>query len=278
MEESRNQSRKNDPSRSGRERTAPGREDAPPRVTPSRQEAPVSSTLELDYWRTNYQHRPYVEPGVSYDEYAPAYRYGWEAYTTHAGLGRSFEQLEPDLRGRWETYRGTSKLSWEQARHAARDAWARIEKGADNPTDRQWLPLLENLLQTCVDGVKGFPLAADKVSPPHAELFRELGREREECARELRAEITRRGGEAEKEGDAAGAVHRTWIAIKAALSKGEKTVIDEVERGEDAAVSAYRAALNDNTLPPDLEVVLNRHYTKVKNAHDRVSAIKHAMH
>jgi uncharacterized protein (TIGR02284 family) len=248
-----------------------------PPVTPSRQQSPVSSNLEQDFWRTNYQHRPYVEPGVSYEEYAPAYRYGWEAYTTHAGMGRTFEELEPDLQSRWENYRGKSKLSWEKARHAVKDAWTHVGKGANNPTDRQWLPLLENLLQTCMDGVKGFPLAADKVSPQHAEFFRELGREREQCAEELRTEIRRRGGKGEEEGDAAGAVHRTWIAIKAALTRGEKAVIDEVERGEDAAVAAYRDALNDHNLPPDVEVVLSRHYMKIKNAHDRVAAIKHSM-
>ncbi len=278
MEDTRKETRKQDNPRFGREQNDPvSTGNAPARITPSQQEAPVSSTLELDFWRTNYQHRPYVEPGVSYDEYAPAYRYGWEAYTSHAGLGRTFEQVEPDLQSRWDLYRGTSKLPWDKARLAAKDAWERTHHGADTSADRQWVPLLENLLQICMDGVKGFPLAADKVAPQHAELFRTFGAEREQCANELRAEIARRGGEPEKEGDTAGALHRTWIAIKSALTSGEKAVIDEVERGEDAAVSAYQTALNENALPNELEVILTRHYTKVKNAHDQVAAIKHAL-
>jgi uncharacterized protein (TIGR02284 family) len=250
----------------------------PGRVQPSEQQAPVSSTLELDYWRTNYQHRPYVEPGATYDEYAPAYRYGWEAYTTHAGMGRSFEELEPDLKNRWETYRGTSKLSWERARDAARDAWDRIAHGAkDNDADKEWNGDLRDLLQICMDGVMGFDLAAEKVSSQHSAMFKRFSDEREECANELRGEIKRRGGDAEKHGDLTGAMHRGWINLKAALTKGEKAVIDECERGEDAAVAAYRKVLNETGLPTDLEVILTRHYTKVKNAHDQVAAIKHGM-
>jgi uncharacterized protein (TIGR02284 family) len=253
-------------------------EDTPRKVEPSEQKPPVSSTLELDYWRTNYQHRPYVEPGATYEEYAPAYRYGWEAYTSHAGLGRRFEELEPDLETRWETYRGTSKLSWEKAKQAARDAWRRIEHGAsEREADTKWTPMLHDLLQICMDGVKGYELAADKVRANHAELFRQFGRDRDQCANELRNEITRRGGDGEKKGDLTGAAHRGWINLKAALTTGEKAVIDECERGEDAAVAAYQNALNENALPPDLEVILTRHYRKVKNAHDQVSAIKHAM-
>lgn len=253
-------------------------DDSPARVQPSEQQPPASSTLELDYWRTNYQHRPYVEPGATYEEYAPAYRYGWEAYTSHAGLGKKFEELEPDLESRWETYRGLSTLSWDRAKQAAKDAWRRIEHGAaDRPADTKWTPMLHELLQICMDGVKGFELAADKVRAVHADMFRQFGREREDCANELRAEIQRRGDDAEKKGDLTGAAHRGWINLKAAITTGEKAVIDECERGEDAAVEAYQKVLNENALPPDLEVILSRHYRKVKNAHDQVSAIKHAM-
>ncbi|HYE61963.1 MAG TPA: PA2169 family four-helix-bundle protein [Phycisphaerales bacterium] len=253
----------------------------PARTQHSEQKPPVSSTLELDFWRENYQHRPYVEPGATYDEYAPAYRYGWEAYTTHAGMGRKFEELEPDLESRWDTYRGLSKLSWEQARHAAKDAWTRIERGgATREADTKWVPMLHDLLQICMDGVKGFDLAADKVPPQHAGMFRQFSDERERCANELRNEIKRRGGDADdaaKKGDLTGAMHRGWINLKAALTSGEKAVIDECERGEDAAVEAYQNALNENALPPDVEVILSRHYRLVKNAHDQVAAIKHAM-
>src|SRR5437016_2816375 len=34
-------------------------------------------TAEHAYWEKNYQSRPYVDKGVPYDDYRPAYQYGW---------------------------------------------------------------------------------------------------------------------------------------------------------------------------------------------------------
>ncbi len=234
----------------------------------------ASSTLESDYWRSNYQHRSYVEPGVSYDEYAPAYQYGWDAYITNTG--RRFEEVEPDLRDRWDGSKGQSKLTWEKAKHAARDAWDRMAGSGDSSDDH--VSTLKDLLQVTVDGVEGFKTAAEKVGPQHATMFRQLGTERDRIASELRSEIERRAGkDIEKSGDMSGALHRGWINLKAALTSGEKAVIDEAERGEDHAVAAFRDALNKNHLPNDLEVLLTRLYTKVKASHDKVSALKHSM-
>src|SRR6187549_3085303 len=49
----------------------------------------IDPTVEDAYWRENYSSRPYVEPGSSYDDYAPAYQYGWESRSRFAG--RSFD-------------------------------------------------------------------------------------------------------------------------------------------------------------------------------------------
>ncbi len=83
----------------------------------------VNPTEEDAYWQGNYHTRPYVDKGTSYDVYRPAYQYGWESRARHEG--KRFEDVEGDLRTGWE---GTkSKLGWDKARHAVRDAWERIE-------------------------------------------------------------------------------------------------------------------------------------------------------
>lgn len=234
----------------------------------------TANATDTDYWRSNYQTRPYVEPGVSYDEYAPAYQYGTEEYTR--APGRRFEEVESDLSQRWDRARGSSKLTWERAKAATRDAWDRMA-GSHASSDK-FVGTLKNLLQISMDGAKGFELAAEKVRTDHASLFRKLGQERNEVATELRSEIERRQGKPiPKEGDVAGALHRGWISIKSALTSGEKAVINEAERGEDHAVAAFQDALNKNSLPGDLEVLITRLYTRVKASHDKVSAIKHSM-
>lgn len=61
---------------------------------------------------------------TKYDEYAPAYRYGWENRTRYQN--RQFDDVEPELSKHWEKSRSTSRLSWAQAKLAARDAWERV--------------------------------------------------------------------------------------------------------------------------------------------------------
>src|SRR5688500_6400685 len=39
----------------------------------------INPTAEDAYWRENYKNRTYYESNYTYDEYAPAYRYGWES-------------------------------------------------------------------------------------------------------------------------------------------------------------------------------------------------------
>lgn len=80
--------------------------------------------VEDAYWRENYSSRPYVSSGDRYDDYAPAYRYGQDAYSRYPN--RSFDEVEPELSRDWGTARGQSSLEWERAKHASRDAWHRV--------------------------------------------------------------------------------------------------------------------------------------------------------
>jgi hypothetical protein len=83
----------------------------------------VNPTVEHEYWRKNYGSRSYVQPGETYDEYAPAYQYGWESRSRHSG--KRFEDVEDDLRRNWDRAKGKSRLQWERAKQASRDAWER---------------------------------------------------------------------------------------------------------------------------------------------------------
>lgn len=86
------------------------------------------------YWRDNYSTRPYIRSGATYDDYAPAYRYGWDAQSRYAG--RSYDEVEPELARDWGTARGNSSLEWEHAKHATRDAWHRVERAIPGDADK----------------------------------------------------------------------------------------------------------------------------------------------
>jgi hypothetical protein len=89
----------------------------------------INPSVEHEYWRANYTSRPYVTAGSRYEDYGPAYQYGWEAYSRHGD--KDFDDVETDLQSNWEKARGKSRLSWDQARQASRDAWQRVYAGED---------------------------------------------------------------------------------------------------------------------------------------------------
>jgi hypothetical protein len=85
----------------------------------------IDPTAEDAYWRENYTSRPYYDKQSDYDDYAPAYRYGWESQSRYAG--RRFEEVENDLEREWNETHGDSALDWNRAKPATRDAWDRVE-------------------------------------------------------------------------------------------------------------------------------------------------------
>ena len=74
---------------------------------------------------------------IGYDDFGPAYAYGANAYGSHRG--RHYDEVEPELASRWGASRGKSNLSWEQARHAVKDAWDRLTHAADLRTHTKHL-------------------------------------------------------------------------------------------------------------------------------------------
>lgn len=97
----------------------------------------IDPTREHKYWQENFRDADYVDDDADYEDYGPAYQYGWESYCTiaKADRARDFDTAEPDLSRRWDENRAGSGLSWEEAKPAARDAWERShrEYGPDIP-------------------------------------------------------------------------------------------------------------------------------------------------
>jgi len=88
----------------------------------------LNPTAEHEFWRGEFESRPYFTNGTPYEQYGSAFQYGWESYANHKG--KTFNDVEPQLGREWETRRGKSKLSWNHAKGATHDAWQRVEKAA----------------------------------------------------------------------------------------------------------------------------------------------------
>ena len=138
----------------------------------------------------------------------------------------------------------------------------------------QAISTLNNLIETLKDGKNGFETAAADVKDTKVKtIFLECAQERSRMAGELQAEVSRRGGTPEQSGSASAAAHRGWMNLKSALGGGEKAILDEAERGEDVAVKSYEKALKSD-LPADVANVVQRQYSQVKQAHDRVRDLR----
>jgi uncharacterized protein (TIGR02271 family) len=73
-------------------------------------------------WQTNY-----ARLGGTYDDYAPAYRYGNEMRRDVRYKNRSWDDVETDLRSDWDTRYGSSGSStWERMKAAVRSGWDRM--------------------------------------------------------------------------------------------------------------------------------------------------------
>ena len=141
--------------------------------------------------------------------------------------------------------------------------------------DEKAISVLNNLIETCKDGEQGFATAAEGVASGEIKSkFQGYARQRSEMARELQNEVRRLGGDPEKAGSVAGAVHRGWMNIKSAVSgSDEHAIVAEAERGEDSAKSAYEDALRE-TLPPSAETVVRQQAGRIRQAHDDVRALR----
>jgi uncharacterized protein (TIGR02284 family) len=136
------------------------------------------------------------------------------------------------------------------------------------------IDVLNELAETCRDGEQGFRTAAEGVRDSQLKaLFQTYAQQRQEFAIKLETEIRRLGGEPGRRGSVAGTLHRGWMNIRSALAGGDSAILAEAERGEDAAKSAYEKAVTEG-LPEGARLVVERQYARVKEAHDRVRALR----
>jgi uncharacterized protein (TIGR02271 family) len=86
----------------------------------------IDRDREDAYWRESFTKESGAQKGHRYEDYAPAYRTGYEGFSQYEP-GTRFEDAEPTLQ---EDYAAAKPpVPWTEAREAARSAWSRVERG-----------------------------------------------------------------------------------------------------------------------------------------------------
>ena len=94
----------------------------------------VNPTDYEDHFKNTYQERPYYKSGREWNDYEPAYKYGYDTYGQYRG--QRFEDVEPQLERNWTSTRNDSRLEWNEAKGAVKDGWHHIERAMPGDADR----------------------------------------------------------------------------------------------------------------------------------------------
>jgi uncharacterized protein (TIGR02284 family) len=137
------------------------------------------------------------------------------------------------------------------------------------------IKVLNQLIMTTLDSVDGYSEAAkDADNPTFRNLFSQWASERRQVAHELQEQVRVLGGKPEDDGSMLASAHRVFLNVRDSLSKGDKGVVEEVERGEDYLKAKYEDALDDDDLSQSIRPIVNRAYESVIHGHDQASDLK----
>jgi uncharacterized protein (TIGR02284 family) len=136
------------------------------------------------------------------------------------------------------------------------------------------ISVLNDLVETCKDGQKGFQEAAKSVNNLELKsFFNDVSQDRARMAVALQAQVVRFGGEPDESGSVSGALHRAWMDLKNSVNVSDQSILESVETGEDTAVKAFDEALKE-PLPLELNNLILQYRVNVKDVHDRVRQLR----
>jgi uncharacterized protein (TIGR02284 family) len=141
--------------------------------------------------------------------------------------------------------------------------------------EKNALSVVEDLIETCKDGQKGYQDAASHAKRSDLKTyFNQQSLERASFAGELEAILIQLGKPDKKvTGSVAASLHRAWIDTKVSLGAGDHSILESVEAGEDNAKEAYQKAITKD-LPENIAQIVRRQAASVQRAHDKVKSLR----
>jgi len=143
-------------------------------------------------------------------------------------------------------------------------------------TDNQ-IEQLNDILTKCYDAEQGFKQVSEKVDNNNLkEICENRSSQRYDFGHEIKGEIKKLGGEVEKGSSVAAGLHRTWIAIKGALSAdgNDTAMLEEIIRGEEETIEEYNEALKKFPADSSAYQVLTKQRDTITTMLSTIKAMK----
>jgi uncharacterized protein (TIGR02284 family) len=219
---------------------------------------------------------------LSWDQARLATRAAWERIDRQLEdrylEDRRLEQASDGYQDSADAVTGISRGTAATAYGGRSDAFINDKLEKDDMDNDDVIDILDDLLESCRDGEYGFrECGAHTTAQDIKTLMLRHADECRDAGVELQGLIRQLGGEPDEGGSMGGALHRGWVSVRGTLTGySDEGMLDECERGEDAALARYRKALKED-LPAPIRAVVERQAQGAQRNHDQVKALRDAV-
>lgn len=142
-------------------------------------------------------------------------------------------------------------------------------------TNDKLIGVLNDLIRINHDRTEGYHKAVEELKPADVDLktlFTNMANTSVQFSNALAAEVRNLGGSPASDTTQSGKLYRVWMDIKSGVTaQDRKSVLSLCEFGEDAALKAYRIALeSDAEIPAQIRQLIMDQKSELQNAHDAV--------
>jgi uncharacterized protein (TIGR02284 family) len=142
-------------------------------------------------------------------------------------------------------------------------------------SDNTDISKLDDLIVTTIDSIRGYEHSAEHADAGgYLAFFQEMAAERRRILDQLSAQSRALGGTPAEYGSTAGTIHRRWEDLRLAFGGGDKSLLSEIERGEDYLKEEFERALDDENISLETRDVIRLAFDSVQRGHDRAHQLR----
>lgn len=145
-----------------------------------------------------------------------------------------------------------------------------------NRENDELLDQLEEILEKNKDAEKGYRKAGENAESQHLKtFFNQKENERRKFNAELKRELIHNYDEIDDDSSFSGAIHRTWMDVKAFFSgDNDESMLEEAIKGDKASIDEYDEVLDHTALPSSIAILLRNQRNKIIEDLSRIKTME----